>query len=967
MLVSGYSLKELVAATELAYAVTNVPVALVDSGVHRYAAAREGMGDTTDLFPIFEICQRYSAEIEASGADAILDRLQVRPGTPLFHYFLKRLPWIRALYLVPVRTLRYAQGVSAWMCLLSDRHTALSSAQMQSLEHCLALLQSTHDPMQSLLPNFPELFCVCDFEGKFCDFNQSFIESLGYCREELNNKLLYELVHPDDFAVTQKTVETLAGGESVKLFRNRYRHKNGYYRLFEWSFGSDCQSRLIFASARDITAQAQSELAINESNKMLSLVSEALAEHIRSGASVNPFDVMLSHLLGISDSEYGFIGEVLRNADGEPYLQTHALTNIAWDEGTRRLYDENIETGLKFNNLQTLFGHVMTSGRAVISNQPAADPRSGGLPAGHPALNAFMGLPIYSGSELIGMAGIANRPAGYDEDVAIDLELLIATCSNLILAFRAERARQLAQQELVRSEEAFRALVDNAADGIFQMDQHGCIKKVNPAMQTMFGLSAAALMSMSADRLFDSGSQSEFWQMLSVQNLLRTDSSGMRKELVAQRANADLFQVDITLSRMLDSDSPHFVAIVRDVSAWKKIREELLMATIQAEAGNKAKGEFLANMSHEVRTPINGVIGMTELALGTELDDEQREYLEIINESALSLLRVINDILDFSKIDAGLLSLEMAPFDIRKSLALVMRDLSLQAQQKGLSFIFKIDNRVPSVLVGDLLRLRQVLINLIFNAVKFTNEGQVGVGITLQSVSEKSVRLLIAVEDTGIGIAPEQIEAIFKAFSQADTSITRKYGGSGLGLVISSNLVALMGGVIRLDSELGKGSKFAFELDLDIGTHKDLETVKQLKSQFKRMPASQSQIGKIHSLNVLLAEDNPVNQKLTATLLTKAGHSVALANNGLEAVEMFKAQIFDLILMDLQMPEMDGMQATAVIRQLESDSGHRTPIIAVTAHAMIGFEEMCMANGMDAYISKPVSPADLFRLVDSFT
>lgn len=703
-----------------------------------------------------------------------------------------------------------------------------------------------------------------------------------------------------------------------------------------------------------------------ESNKMLSAVSQALAEYIRSKTSTNPFDVMLSHLLKMSHSEYGFIGEILHAEEsGDPYLKTHAITNIAWNEPTTKFFDDNVAAGLTFSNLNSLFGHVMTTGKPVIANLPAKDPRRDGLPAGHPALNAFMGLPIYSGVELIGMVGIANRPNGYDQSVAMNLELLLTTCSNLILAFRAESGRYLAQQQLVSSEEMFRALVDSAADGIFQISENGLIEWANRSMEAMFSLTSKQLIGMPAANLFDSKNLSELQNMLGPESASDSRACGARKEFSAVRGNIELFDVEITINAMQQGERRHFVAIMRDISAWKKIREELLEAKVQAESGNKAKGEFLANMSHEVRTPLNGVIGMTELALGTKLNAEQREYLEIIRESGLTLLRVINDILDFSRIGAGQLAIECVPFDIRQSLAVIMREFTLRAEQKGLDFVYQIEAGIPAILIGDPLRLRQVLVNLISNAIKFTESGQIAVDIKQKYRTACSGIVEFVIKDTGIGITPKQQAAIFTAFAQADTSITRKFGGSGLGLMISSNLLRLMGGEIHVSSKLGRGSTFSFQLSFQIGDADLSGVVLEHKINDDTMPIVEERRGKPPALKVLVAEDNLVNQKLMRMMLTKAGHEVFLASNGIEAVALYNAVTFDLILMDLQMPEMDGVQASTLIRLLESQSGSRTPIVAVTAHAMVGDKDMCLANGMDAYISKPVSASALSKLVAS--
>ncbi|TFH71701.1 PAS domain S-box protein [Gammaproteobacteria bacterium LSUCC0112] len=824
---------------------------------------------------------------------------------------------------------------------------------------------------QSQFNEVPAMFCICTPDGRWVEANEFFLQTLGYTLDELSATQVSDLVHPDDVESTIVATQALLNVGAAKSFRNRLRHKDGSYRLLAWSSRVQTDSGLIFSSAQDITDQVETEQAIKRSNAMLTEVSQALSDYIRSKDARNPFDVMLSHLLQMTSSEYGFIGEILKDENGDPFLKSHALTNIAWNEATRKLYEDNIKTGLSFTNLRSLFGHVMTSGKAVMSNQPYSDPRRAGLPPGHPPLNAFLGLPIYSGHDLVGMIGIANRPGGYNDRVASNLELLIATCANLILAFRAERASQAAQQALIKSEETLSALVDNLADGVVLTSLDGMIERYNPAMAFMFADETSSISGVNFKQLIASAYQEEFHELVVKHSKTENAFGVSSKELIGQRLNGETFPLDIKLSLMTFNNEYKLVAIVRDISELKRNREEIIEAKTQAEAANKAKGEFLANMSHEVRTPINGVIGMTELALETDLTPEQREYLEAVYDSAQSLLRVVNDILDFSKIDAGQLTIEKVPFDLNKSLGLIGREFALRAAQKGLTFKLDIDKNIPGILIGDALRVRQVMINLISNAIKFTHAGNVLVTVKLQQSTTRSVLISFVVEDSGIGISPEQQNIIFKAFQQADASIARRYGGSGLGLVISSNLIKLMGGEIHLESTIGKGSRFSFDLSFGQGSkhllnlHEALDAFDMRTTVTNNTPPAVSIPDK--KLRILLAEDNPINQKLTMTVLMKAGHDVLLANDGKQAVELASQHRFDLILMDLQMPEMDGLQATANIRKSEAATGQHTPIVAMTAHAVVGYEDICISSGMDAYISKPVSSKVLADLVQSFS
>jgi two-component system sensor histidine kinase/response regulator len=711
-----------------------------------------------------------------------------------------------------------------------------------------------------------------------------------------------------------------------------------------------------------------------------------------------------------------------------------------------------------------------------------------------------------------GMAAASFRPSLTSGDLSHALNIsALGTIGIIVVTFMvlgltiltalADRRFSAQALELESSEKRSRQILETSFDAFVEMDSNGKIIDWNVQAEKIFGWPRAEVLGRILSETVIPAHQRDLYEEEVRLLLVSRQGTALNKRFEVTAVCNDRREIpsEVTISIVRREDSHQFAAFVRDLSERKRFEQDLREAKEAAEGANQAKSAFLATMSHEIRTPMNGILGMTELVLDTDLSTEQREHLGLVRLSAESLLSIINDILDFSKIEAGKLELEFIPFDLRESLGETMKALSFRAHQKGIELIYDVLPEVPEALLGDPGRVRQILINLVGNAIKFTERGEIVVTVDEQPEAPNMTRLHFAVRDTGVGVPIEKQESIFEAFSQADGSMTRKYGGTGLGLTICKRLAHLMEGRIWMESQPGQGSTFHFVIRVGIqdtpaarsvpvqperlrdmhvlivddnftnrrvlegmltrwgmrptaveGGRAGLQALQVAKSTGHPFPLilldgqmpemdgftlaelirkDPSLVGAMimmltsaghpgdaarcrelgisaylvkpirqgellegicallekkpenkkemlvtkHSLRenrkrnyILLVEDNLVNQKLAMRLLEKRGFEVAVAGDGKAALDHLEKESFDLVLMDVQMPIMDGFEATITIREKEKSTLGHIPIIAMTAHALKGDEERCIAAGMDAYVSKPIRTNELFAIIEKF-
>ena len=800
---------------------------------------------------------------------------------------------------------------------------------------------------------------------------------------------------------------------------------------------------------------------MRNSELLLKALSETYREFLDPNSNKRSlFKQMLNQILAVTESEYGFIGEV-RFRNGSPMLKTYAITDISWDKETADLYKKYEDQGMEFTNLETLFGYTLKTGEMVISNDPANDSHRGGLPKGHPPLNHYLGLPLMDKSNsMIGMIGIANKPGGYSEKDVEFIEPILSLSSAFISSLKAAESKAFFSDTL----EAYRNAIDNHAI-VSVTDANGVITYVNKKFCDLAQYTPNELIGKT-HRVINSG----FHDQVFFANLWGTISAGKiwRGEIRNRARDGSIYWVDATLVPFLDQDKKpyQYVAIRTDITLLKEqerelgsffrlssdflciaaldgrlikvsesftaalglTKEEMLQcsfidmvhpddvastrqqlrglaagektidfenryrrkdgaflllswqASISTEDGlvyasatditqkreieermiqskiemekAKAKDNFLANMSHEIRTPLNAIMGFHGLLGKTSLSNEQARYTEVIGSALKSLNVIINDILDLSKIESGKLHLEMLPFNMEQLVKQLIQMNLASAKAKNLKLILSYDSDLPARVVGDEVRLTQILMNLITNALKFTQKGNIEVRVTSVFQNDEEIKVRFSVTDTGIGIAASKLDLIFDRFTQAENYTTRVYGGTGLGLNIVKSLVDLQNGELFVKSEEGKGSEFSFEITFQLA-----EVGPEFRYQEKEDGLAEADLS---GIRVLLVEDNTHNQILARTFLEKNNAEVDVAGNGLIALEKLQANAYSVVLMDVQMPVMDGLVTTENIRKKLMNN---MPVIGCSAHSLSSEKTACLNAGMNDYITKPFTEKDLVNAI----
>ena len=816
-----------------------------------------------------------------------------------------------------------------------------------------SVLDQERTLLKTLVGAIPDLVWLKSLDGAYLSCNPQFERFYGASEAEIVGRSDHDFADAKqvDF-IRDKDLQVIATGRPVTYSRWATCATDGSLALLEVIktpvFDTAGQIVGFLGVGRDITERRQAEEDLRRNEARFRSLANVLQYPV--GTLQEFLDYALAEALELTGSRLGYIyyfheeqERFILNSWSREVMKECLVVNSA------TCYDLD-QTGL--------WGEVVRQRRPIILNDFQAEhPLKKGYPEGHAPLHRYLSIPVFSKDEIVAVVGVANKESAYDDTDVRHLQMLMDAVWECV-----ERKR--AEEQLKQSENRFKTIISASPLPMAINDDRLRITYLNPAFTTTFGYTMADLTDLETwwakaypDHVYRQ-QVIEAWGK-NLEQAARTGTAFQPMEVIIQGKDGMDRIVIADAAPLGEAFTGEHLVLLYDITARKRGEEELRTAKEAAEAASQAKSRFLANMSHELRTPMNGIMGMIQLTQYGALDDEQRSYLDLALSSGRALVQILNDILDLTKVEEQKFSLHNELFPLRKCLSGTVSILIPEALRKSLHLVTSVADEVPQTVVGDPLRLRQVLTNLIGNAVKFTAQGKV----TIQ-VAPGPDGITFTVTDTGIGIPADKRDLLFKPFSQVDDSLTRRYGGTGLGLAISRELVGLMGGTISCDSTEGVGSTFAFTIPLGVP---DVAAPVAPPQPGAALPCLEGGAGIVPAggkpRRILVVEDDPTNRALLQLSLMGRCFDTETAVNGAQAVEMWEQGHYDLIIMDVQMPVMDGIVATETIRERERTRGGHIPILATTAHAYQADIERCLNAGMDDYLSKPVDISEIIEVV----